>query len=670
MSSDSWKLIIIGAVGIAIGVILTFLPFFKRIELNYFDFLQLVSLSDSSADVAVVELDKKTTDMLGWPVGRDIYAAVVSIVSESGAKRIGFDLFLDSRAGGKDREDILEAELFLGKTVKETDTVLASYVTEVESETIIEDKSFFSETSRKNNYFCDIKSLSEERIKSARNSYLKKLVPGIMQHDVNLAHVHVIPSEIDGVYRSIIPCYPVFDGCIRDLGLYITKKTPDPEKCMETKFIPYFRKYEDVPSMSMADIIELSASEKGLEKIKELFSGRYVIFAATAKTLKDLGPTPGAEVEPLVNMHVNRIESLLSETEISMIDDYLTLFAGVVLALFFIFFLNGGRVLFATAVLGLPLNFGISWLVFRYFNCYIPVLHTGLPFFVGLISSAACRGWEYFIFNKVLSQAFDTYVSPEILNWLKETGGRVLNAESAERREITILFSDIAGYTSMSNELSAENIMKSLRYYLDEMMDVTSRNLGYVDKINGDGLMILFGAPKNFDRHEDYAVKCACEMQKSVAGMQDKWQEITGKELKIRIGVASGVVFVGNLGGEGHIEYSAIGRNVNLSARLESASEIGGILVSHDCYKKLSNKPDAWERFVSLKGYEKPLKVCQIIPAGSDIEKKIKKDKENSILISEDFYSELKEKPIGKWENIPDENGLKVRMFRVDLVKK
>ncbi|MFO7736170.1 MAG: CHASE2 domain-containing protein, partial [bacterium] len=252
MTSDSLKLIIAGAVGIAIGVVLIFLPFFKRIELNYFDFLQLVSLSDSSADVAVVELDKKTTDMLGWPVGRDIYAAVVNIVSESGAKRIGFDLFLDSRAGGEDREDIFEAELMLGEIVNETDAVLASYVTEVESETVIEDRDFFPETSRKNNYFCDIESLPENRVKVAKNSYLKQLVPGIRQHDVNLAHVHVIPSDIDGVYRSITPCYPVFDGCIRDLGLYLTGKTPDPEKCMEAEYIPYFRKYEDVPSMSMA----------------------------------------------------------------------------------------------------------------------------------------------------------------------------------------------------------------------------------------------------------------------------------------------------------------------------------------------------------------------------------------------------------------------------------
>jgi adenylate cyclase len=187
-----------------------------------------------------------------------------------------------------------------------------------------------------------------------------------------------------------------------------------------------------------------------------------------------------------------------------------------------------------------------------------------------------------------------------------------LKKDSAQRREISILFSDIAGYTSLSNSLNAESIMKSLELYLDEMMKITADYNGYVDKINGDGLMILFGAPKPFEDHAKKALECALKMQERVLEIQGKWQEITGRELKIRIGVATDKVFVGNLGGKGHIEYSAIGRGVNLAARLEKSSDVGGVLVSEMTLEKAMMRPDGKSREVELKGYENKVKVWQI----------------------------------------------------------
>ncbi|HQO92778.1 MAG TPA: adenylate/guanylate cyclase domain-containing protein, partial [bacterium] len=183
------------------------------------------------------------------------------------------------------------------------------------------------------------------------------------------------------------------------------------------------------------------------------------------------------------------------------------------------------------------------------------------------------------------------------------------------------LFSDIAGYTSLSNSLNADSIMKSLRLYLDEMMTITAEHNGYVDKINGDGLMILFGAPKPFNDHAKKALDCAVAMQKKVHDMQKEWMEITGRELKIRIGIATDTVFVGNLGGAGHIEYSAIGRGVNFAARLESKSEIGGILVSEETVESAGLRPEGYKRSVELKGYEGEVAVWQISPVNYENEK-------------------------------------------------
>ena len=121
------------------------------------------------------------------------------------------------------------------------------------------------------------------------------------------------------------------------------------------------------------------------------------------------------------------------------------------------------------------------------------------------------------------------------------------------------------------------------------------RHRGYVDKINGDGLVVLFGAPRNSEAHAREAFACARDMHRAVVNANARWKAITGADLHIRIGVATGSAFVGNLGGAGHFEYSAIGQVVNLAARLESKSEVGGILLSAATRAGLSEQPaGAW----------------------------------------------------------------------------
>ena len=165
--------------------------------------------------------------------------------------------------------------------------------------------------------------------------------------------------------------------------------------------------------------------------------------------------------------------------------------------------------------------------------------------------------------------------------------------------------------------------------------------------------MILFGAPRRSNNHAEEAAMCGIKMQERVAELQGAWQKITHRPLRIRVGLATGKVFVGNLGGAGHIEFSAIGRNVNLAARLESGSEIGGVLMSKECYDKLSEKPVGWWRKVALKGYDDLVKVWQVPPLGIDLRPEIDGDiSEMGIVISEESYESLKEKPDGKWVEV------------------
>ncbi len=587
----------------------------KKLDYSFLDWMMITENPVSEPSTVVVAADQYTYSLFGWPIDRDIYAGVVSVLADAQAKKIGFDLFFTDRKEERDPADLEQtekAEELLGIIGAEKGVVFGSFINH-DGRKDISNKKYYPPTPEKTLGKCSCPDLDEKKLEKAEFSYLEQLVPGIAKFSQKVAHVHVIPSEVDRVNRSIIGCIPVFDGCVVDISIAMTGADID-EGCCDEQIIPYFRKSDDFEVISMSDVIFASENEEKMKELELKVKGKYVLIGATDETLKDVGPTPSGNVEPLVFLHANRLEALLNDVHIRIVPEWTIHFISFLLLIVIIFLFNSIRYYLVFLSVPIPVIYVAGYFIFRSDYTFIYPFAAFLPLVLANISVAGYLGWKYFLFNRILSNAFDSYVSPEILNWLKSTGGEVLRSDSAERRSITILFSDIAGYTSLSNSLNAEKIMKSLRLYLDAMMVVTARHNGYVDKINGDGLMILFGAPKPFEDHSEKAVKCAMAMQEKVLDLQKEWKEITGIDLKIRIGIATDTVFVGNIGGAGHIEYSAIGRGVNFAARLESKSEIGGILVSEETIGHSGWRPDGYKRSLTLKGYEKEVEVWQIPP--------------------------------------------------------
>ncbi len=644
-------------VGAALGIGVAHLPFSEKIDLSFLDLSQKYGLPEREPGTVIIALDEKSFMVYGWPIGRELYAALIMTLHGAGAKRIGFDLFfVDSfescQTTDEGRALLEENEEFLGQAAAASRTVLASFVVE----TIDGDPAKFPPTPPEALFDC------RERDSA---SYLKELLPGIVKHAPEMAHVHTIPSTIDGVNRRIRPCRSLYDGCVIDLASAMTDAPLDPVTCMEPVLVPFFRSYTQFPHLSMVDVLEKSDNEQGLEELSRMVKDKYVVIGATDQTLKDVGPTPLSDLDPLVVTHANRIEGILAGIAIRELPLVTIVLLSAAVGLAIALLVESGGLLLLFGVLWVVLSFGAAFLLFKWQFLWVPVAPLFLPAMCGLFAAAGYVAWHNFLFNQMLSQAFDNYVSPEILGWLRETGGDALRSDSAERRDITILFSDVAGYTTLSNALDADTIMRSLRFYLDRMLAIIQRHNGYVDKINGDGLMVLFGAPKHSDHHAEEAVTTAREMQEEVARMQEEWRRFTDRPLRIRVGVASGRVFVGNLGGTGHIEYTAIGQDVNLAARLESASEIGGILISPECYAKLERKPIAWPRTVHLKGYADDLAVHQIPPLAALVPDPTGAGR---ILLSRESYEELKEKPAGAFMEIPGETGPR-QVFRVDTAQ-
>jgi adenylate cyclase len=599
----------IGLAGGGVGLLMCLSGFGERLDLAVLDAFERNLLPSPPSQVAIVEIDAAASEDLGWPLPRELFAAALHALKDAGAAGIGFDVFVsEGRVAGSDApeagDDAASTEGIFALAARETGAVLASYVMTEEGGLRAP-----SPSPPRSIVTCP---------KKEPRAHLKRLLPDAPLDGLRVGHVHIDPS-VDGAFRTLNPCVPVHDGCIADFSSMVAKKGPDGSRCTRPEFVPFFRAYREFRRMPFGELVMNAGGGEGADRLRAFAGGRFVLVGPTDPTLGDFGPTPWARSEPLITVHANRVDSLLSGVRIAPASRWFLAVVSLALLCVLVTATGKARALYLGAALCIPASLGAAAVAFKAGQFFAPPVPLMLPFFLGAATGGSFSVWKYISFNKMLNQAFDSYVSPEVLEWLKSTGGTALQADHAVSREITILFSDIAGYTTLSNRLSTQEINRSLRFYLDSMVTIALRHKGYVDKINGDGLMILFGAPKESDRHADDGLVCALDMQQTIEAINSRWKDLTGgADLRVRIGIATGHVFIGNLGGKGHVEYTAVGAAVNLAARLEKECKPNGILMSKETYEKVTLKPAGeWYQFTP-KGYEiqGPVKAWQAKTGG------------------------------------------------------
>lgn len=193
--------------------------------------------------------------------------------------------------------------------------------------------------------------------------------------------------------------------------------------------------------------------------------------------------------------------------------------------------------------------------------------------------------------KEVIKGAFSKYVTKSVVDRILEhKDGLKLGGE---KKVVTIFFSDIRGFTPMSEALSAEEVVHILNEYFTAMTAIIFKYEGTLDKFMGDAIMAVYGAPIEYPDHAERAVLAAVEMSEKMKELQAKWRTEGKKEVNIGIGINTGEVVVGNIGSNERMEYTAIGDNVNLTQRLESVAEKGQILISAATYEKVKHKIDA-----------------------------------------------------------------------------
>jgi class 3 adenylate cyclase len=220
-----------------------------------------------------------------------------------------------------------------------------------------------------------------------------------------------------------------------------------------------------------------------------------------------------------------------------------------------------------------------------------------------------------------LSHKLAKYLSPQVWQSIF-TGERDVRLET-QRKRLTIFFSDIKGFTELSEEMEPEGLTDLLNNYFNEMSQIALKYGGTIDKFIGDSIMIFFGDPTSRGAKEDTmaCVSMAIEMRKHMKILRQKWQSKGIKTpLQIRIGISTGFSTVGNFGAENRMDYTIIGKEVNLASRLESLCEPGEILISYETFSLVKDKVMCRDKGeITVKGFARPVPIYQIVDFRRDI---------------------------------------------------
>jgi adenylate cyclase len=215
-----------------------------------------------------------------------------------------------------------------------------------------------------------------------------------------------------------------------------------------------------------------------------------------------------------------------------------------------------------------------------------------------------------------IKHAFSSYVARQVVEEILKNPDSIV--VSGERRDVTVIFCDMRGFTTLAERLPPEEVVSALNEFYNLMIDATVKHDGYINKFLGDAVMAIFGAPTHYADHCLRAVRTAVSMQVRVAELSTR-RVMAGKEpITIGIGISAGEAVAGTVGGtvggESQMEYTVIGDKVNLAARLESNAKPGQILVSQETYDYVADQVDArCLGPISVKGREEEVTVFEIL---------------------------------------------------------
>lgn len=324
-----------------------------------------------------------------------------------------------------------------------------------------------------------------------------------------------------------------------------------------------------------------------------LFKDKIVLIGPTAPSLKDTFTILNAQVDmPGVEIHANAVQTILEQKflrNMSFFEQILLIFTLSLLAPFvFLFTKIRWSALF---LVGFSTVYGFLAPFAFEKGLILDLIHPYLALLFVFIASYVYRYLTEFKAKIQLKGAFSRYVNPNIVNQIMKNPSKL--SLGGSKRNITVLFTDIAHFTTISEQLKPESLVALLNEYLEAMSSIIMAEGGTLDKYEGDAIMAFFGAPITQEDHALRACRAALNMRQKISELHEKWKQdppLPGGEKKplfdFRCGLSSGDAIVGNIGSLERLEYTAMGDIVNLGSRLEGANKkySTNIMVSESTY--------------------------------------------------------------------------------------
>ncbi|MEW6720855.1 MAG: adenylate/guanylate cyclase domain-containing protein [Thermodesulfobacteriota bacterium] len=645
--SPAGKKVLAGAAVAAASTALAFLlgaaGVFDRWELRTWDWRAslLARPSPSTDNVRLVLLDQQSLDWaqkengLSWPWPREVYAAVIGYLRRAGAESIAFDvLFTEPSAYGV-ADDVALGEaaaggrefvgaLFLGEKSGGATTWpdgIPRYPPRIEG-------------------LEPWMTAGKGRGGVTASAGLFP-VAEIAGRSPSLADVQNNPDP-DGIYRRV-RLFRVFDGKpvpSLSLACFLAARPDAPIAVREGSLTVAGRRVpidgegfailryrgpsgEAYRHYSAAAVIQselrIQAGEEPVIKDPEAFRGRHVIFGFSAPGLFDLRPTPVGGVFPGSEIHATALDGLLEGDFASGAPP------AAAAAAAFLFALSAavavglsrkawqGLLLFA-AFLPLP----ALLCLFAYSRgWWLPLVVQEAAVSLSLLGALAVNYATEGRQKRYIKNAFRQYLSPDVIEQLIAHPERL--KLGGERRVLSIFFSDLQGFTGISEGLDPEALTALLNDYLSAMTDILQEEGGTVDKYIGDAIVAFWNAPLEQPDHAERAARAAIRCQEKLAEMRPLLREKYGKDLFMRVGLNTGPAVVGNMGSRSRFDYTVLGDAVNLASRLEGINKQFGtyVLASEAMRRGLPPSFPAREiSNVSVVGRKEPVRVFELLSAG------------------------------------------------------
>jgi adenylate cyclase len=576
----TWRTLVTGLGAALVTLGLVFFGMLDTAEHMAFDRLfDLRGPLPPATPIVIVNIDEDSFDELNlpWPFPRALHGQLIDLISAGRPVAIAFDIvFPEPSARGPGDDEALGAAIERAGNV-----LLAAAITGVQDP-------------------------------AYRKEDLNLPVPSIRRAAAAVAPVNEI-KETDGYIRRAALRSPLGDEwlpsfdvvlhrMITDAGVRAAPAPAGDEILINFrggpgtfKWVPYYRVIRG-------------------EVAPGSFEGTVVLVGATSHVLQDVFSTPFARARemPGVEIHANAVDTLVRGDAIRPVPSWVSLVAAVLAALAgagLAARLRPLRASLAAALLGGALA-GATLAAFAWaqiwFQAVGVVLALGLGYGATLVDGYVREQGR----RRRLSQFF----SPAVLREVIQSRGEALGSR---RRLITVLFSDIRGFTSISERVEPEQVAEMLSEYLTEMTEVVFRYGGTVDKYVGDCIMALYNAPFDDPDHAANAVRTGLELQERTAGVSARWEARLGVRIRAGVGINTGEAVVGTMGSRQRLEYTAIGDAVNLASRLEGLTkEHGtGIIISEPTRALVRDRFVTRELGdVPVRGKAGPVKIYAVLP--------------------------------------------------------